>query len=218
MASPFGQKHGSAMIESCIVVALLCLILFGLLQTSYIISSRNVINYATVATTRAAAVGMNNFMLHKVSHYATIPTAGPNASPGIKQELRLDGETVGEQWRNALSRADLSRSTLGAYELGVREGYHMSSVSDHASILNYDNWKLEETDIHFTVEEDSKLDILHVTLEQNLPLVYPLSRAVFSHLGPVRTVRGKRAYRYPGLPIKAEYAMEDHSKFYLRAQ
>ena len=66
MSYDSGSKQGSALVESCLVMALLCLILFGILQVVYLVSARNVINYSAVATAKAASIGLNDFMLFKV--------------------------------------------------------------------------------------------------------------------------------------------------------
>jgi hypothetical protein len=198
-------------------MALLCLVLFGLLQVSYIVASRNVINYTAVATARAAAVGLNDFMLHKVSHYASIPTAGPNTTPGnFGGGNRPGGDSVGAVWDNAISRSNTPRSVLGEYEVGVKEAYHLASVSAFDLILDYDNWQHEETDIYVDVQEDPKLDMLHVTVEQTIPLVFPFSRVFFSHLEPVEAVRGDDTGKYPGKTIEAGVTIEDHAKLYLK--
>ncbi len=215
MDFPFGQKQGSAMVESCIVMALLCLILFGILQVSYVVSARNVIRYSAVATARAAAVGLNDFMLYKVSHYTAIPAAGPVRTPSGFGRERPEGESAGALWGNAISRKNTPRSQLGEYEVAVREAYHLAEVAEHNLILDYDNWQREETDVKFSVEEDNKLDMLHVEVKQNVPLVLPFARVFFSHLKTAKAERGENVGTYPAKLIQAKVTIEDHSKLYL---
>ncbi len=65
MPSSFQRKQGSAMVESCLVIALLCVVLFMMLQVSYVVSSRNIISYASIAAARAAAVGLDEDMVRE---------------------------------------------------------------------------------------------------------------------------------------------------------
>ena len=215
MKLSFGQKQGSAIVESCLVMALLCLILFGILQVSYLVAARNVVNYSAVATARAASVGLNDFMLLKVSHYAAIPAAGPIYTPQGFSGVRPEGESAGSLFSNALSRKKNPRSTIGQYEVANAQAYHLSSTAEYKTILDYDNWQRDETDIHVTVEEGDKLDLLHVAVEQNVPLVLPFSRAFFSHLNTVKAERNGENGTYPAKLIRAEATIEDHSKLYL---
>ena len=215
MVFSFGQKQGSALVESCLVMALLCLILFGILQVSYLVAARNVVNYSAVATARAAAVGMNDFMLYKVSHYTCIPAAGPIKTPNGFGRERPGGESAGALWANAISRKNTPRSHVGQYEVGVKEAYHLSSVAGHNLILDYDNWQREETDVKVSVEEDPKLDMLHVKVEQNIPLALPFSRLFFARRNTVRAERGGDVGTYPAASMIAEVAIEDHARLYL---
>ncbi|MCF7817144.1 MAG: pilus assembly protein [Kiritimatiellales bacterium] len=215
MTPGFGQKQGSALVESCIVMMLLCLVLFGILQVSYLVAARNVINYTAIATARAAAVGLNDFMLYKVSHYASIPTAGPNRIPGGFGSERPAGTTAGSMWENAIAREHAPKSSLGAYELAVKEAYHMAGTTAFKSILDYDNWQREETGIRFEYARD-KDDVITLQVEQSVPLVLPFSQVFFGHLAPVETVRGRGVGAYPAKRIKAFAAIEDHSELYLK--
>lgn len=197
-------------------MALLCLILFGILQVSYLVSARNVINYSAVATARAASVGLNDFMLHKVSRYASIPAAGPVETPQGFGRLRPAGESSGALFNNAISRKSNPRSELGTYEVAVNEAYHLAGVSGYNLILDYDNWQREDTDVHGSVAVDPKLDMLHVQVEQNIPLSLPFSGLFFSHLQTVRAERGRGIVStYPAKWMEANTVIEDHSKLYM---
>jgi hypothetical protein len=215
-ATGSGHKQGAAMVESCIVIALLCLILFGILQVSHVVASRNVLNYTAIATARSAAVGLNDFMLYKVSHYASIPVAGPIKTPDDFYAARPGGRTMGSKWDNAIARKNSAASDLGRYEVGIKEAYHLATPEMFKSILDYDNWQDEATDVRFSIEEDSKLDILHVTVEQNIPLVYPFSRVFFGHLDTVEVGRGEHMAEYPAKNISVTTTIEDHADLYLK--
>lgn len=210
-----GKKHGSAMVESSIVMVLLCLILFGILQVSYLVASHNVINYTAYATARAASVGLNDFMLYKVSHYTSIPVAGPITTPSGFAENRPSGTSAGGLWDNAIAREHAPVSELGIYEISVKEAYHMANPSVFDSILNYENWQSAETGIRFEYESDTD-DLLTLRVEQTIPLVFPFSRVFFGYLDPVAARRGGTVGMYPGKRISSTVVIEDHSKLYLR--
>lgn len=211
------HKQGSAIVESCIVMALLCLVLFGILQVSYIVASRNVLNYAAVATARARSVGLNDFMLMKVSHYASIPTAGPLTAPaGDYGTDRPEGLTTGARLSNALSRDHAPVSVQGEYVVSVKEAYHLAATTKVSEILDYANWDGSETDVFVSYEADND-DVLTVEVEQTLPLVMPFSRVFFGHLDLVTATRGGRNEEYPGKTIRATAYIEDHSALYLKA-
>jgi hypothetical protein len=194
---------------------LLCLILFGILQVSYLVASRNVIHYAAIATARAASVGLNDFMLHKVSHYASIPTAGPVTTPSGLGMKRLEGRSTGSLWENAIARDHAPVSELGVYEVDIKEAYHMAGSGVFRSVIDYENWKLDGTDVHVEYERDTD-DLITLHVEQTVPLVFPFAWAFFGHLDLVDAIRGGHAGTYPGKKITATAVIEDHSEHYLK--
>lgn len=215
MTLSHGHKEGAALVESCLVIALLCLILFGILQMVYVVAAQNVINYSAVATARSAAVGMNDFMLHKVSRYTTIPTAGPVRVPSGFGGVRPEGESLGAQLLNAVSPQNDPRSALGQYEAGVYQSYHLASPSVYMDMLDYDNWQREETAVSFTVAEDSKLDMLHVEVKQRVPFTLPFSRVFLGHLPTAQVERGGELGAYPAKEMSAQVTIEDHARLYM---
>jgi hypothetical protein len=212
------RKQGSSLVETCIVIALLCLILFGLFQVSYVVSSRNIISYSAMVAARAAAVGLDEEMVQTVLHYTTIPTAGPMVHPDQKafRRSRPDGETVGEQWDNALAGDEEVRSEIGAYEAAMVEEFHRRDYP--LAVLNYANWSPEgEVRIVSDFDEsDYDEEILEVTVSQKLPLTYPFARVFFWHLPLVEVARGNRSEEYPGKQIDFTGIMENHARFYLK--
>ena len=218
MPQRFHHKRGSALLESCIVVALLCLILFGLLQVSYVVSSRNIISYSSIVAARAAAVGLDEDMVKTTLHYATIPTAGPMVDHDLMafRRSRPAGDTVGAMWDDALSAENTPRSEQGILEVGVAELFHRADYP--LTILNYENWLPEgESGITSNFDEsDYDEEILEIMVSQKLPLTYPFSRVFFGHLPLVKVVRGNRIEEYPGKEIRATGYMENHARFYLK--
>jgi hypothetical protein len=212
----FGHKQGAAMVESCLVIALLCLILFGILQVSHVVASRNVLNYTAIATARAAAVGLNDFMLHKVSHYTSIPVAGPIKTPNNFRAERPRGRNMGAQWDASIARRNVPASELGRYEVAVKEAYHMAPPELFREILDYDNWQNPETDIHVSHSRDDEIITLSIT--NAVPMTYPFSRVFFGHLDPVKVTRGEKQIEAPAKHIVVTTTIEDHAEHYLTGE
>ena len=76
--------EGAAMVESCIVIILLCLILFGMLQLSIVTAAHDVNIYAASCGVRCAAVGYDNDMVEK-----SIRVAALSGMCLVRKNLRL---------------------------------------------------------------------------------------------------------------------------------
>ncbi len=85
--------EGAALIESCIVIILLCLILFGILQISLVTAAYDVNLYAASCAARSAAVGYRDErqedMANKVFNVAALPTLGPKPGMSISVERHV---------------------------------------------------------------------------------------------------------------------------------
>lgn len=62
--------------ESCIVMILLCLILFGIIQVSIVTAAHDVLLYAATSGARCATVGYDDDMVYKTVRMAALPTLG----------------------------------------------------------------------------------------------------------------------------------------------
>jgi hypothetical protein len=69
--------EGAALVESCIVIIILCLILFGILQLSILTAAHDVNIYAASSGARCAAVGYDNDMVEKSIRIAALANMGP---------------------------------------------------------------------------------------------------------------------------------------------
>lgn len=76
------SRSGATMVESCLVITILALLLFGGVQLSRLFAAREILDNAAMTGARSAAVGFNDFMLSKVMRVATIPNAGHRTVPG----------------------------------------------------------------------------------------------------------------------------------------
>lgn len=190
------RKSGQAMLESCLVIALLSLILFGILQVARISVARETLDYAAVAGARARTVGFNDFMIHKVVRVANIPNAGAMETPelvrntgGAWGDLR-----PGEAWDTAL------RATPGSpqYEL-ERSRIPLYLAAEHGgqlpAILDYADWD----ELRYSVSQPADPSI-RVDTRQEIPLNLPFHRAY---------------YAADEVTLEGEATLEYHSSLYL---
>lgn len=78
------HKGGQALIESCMVIAIVCLVFFGLFQISQLFAAQEVLDYAAGRGARAITVGFNRFMVEKTVRVGVIPNAGRMINPAYQ--------------------------------------------------------------------------------------------------------------------------------------
>jgi len=74
-------RSGQGLIESCLVMALVCLVFFGVFQISQLFAAQEILDYAAGRGARARAVGLNRFMVFKTIRVGAIPNAGLLVNP-----------------------------------------------------------------------------------------------------------------------------------------
>ena len=169
------RKAGQSLLETCIVMMVLCLVFFGLLQLSQLSAFKEVLDYAAGCGARARTVGFNDFMVHKVVRVAAIPNAGrlvepviaPQpvpapffGSPGQAWDYALRAQPASPQYPVESARIPLY---LGADNWGRLPG-----------ILAYANW-----DSIWHVVHDLGGQGLGVHTAQDVPLWTPLHRLIY---------------------------------------
>jgi TadE-like protein len=75
------HAEGQALIESCIVIGLICLLLMGLFQLVQLFMAQEILDYAAGRGARAKAVGFNDFMVDKTVRIGAIANAGALTFP-----------------------------------------------------------------------------------------------------------------------------------------
>jgi hypothetical protein len=110
---------GQALVESCIVIALICLLLAGFFQLSQLYAAKEVSFHAAFRGARAKTVGFNDFMIAKVVRICTIPNAGNMTFP----------ETSG----GPLGQMAIERGMIPLY---LASDWHMLD-----GILQYEDWE-----------------------------------------------------------------------------
>lgn len=169
---------GQALIETCLVMIVVCLILFGLFQLSQLAASREVLDYAAVAGARARAVGFNDFMVHKVVRAAAIPNAGELLEPEIDRDpaeaARWGTERPGDLWDYAL-RAQPVSPQYAAESSRIPLYLGAEDWSWLPGILDYEDWDT----VDHTLTEYPGVELVTSRASQETPLRFPMHRAFY---------------------------------------
>jgi len=200
LRSPFclPRQAGQAMLESCLVIACLCLLLFGVMQVAQVFLAAEIMDHAAAFGARARAVGFNDFMVHKVTRVATIPVAGQMTSPGFVRNAnsaQWGSRPIGQLWDIALKTAPISpqfdteSSRIPLY-LGAQNYGELSPVLDYA------DWD--------TVRYPSVLNLsateVRSTMSQAFPLRWPMVQLFYAD---------------DSVNVRGYAAMDSHYTFYL---
>ena len=71
-----GRRKGQAMVETVVVMFVLCLVFFLVYEYANLLTAHTVVNYAAARAARARTVGFNDFMVTKTIRVATAGVAG----------------------------------------------------------------------------------------------------------------------------------------------
>lgn len=180
-------------------MALLCLILFGLLQVSMLYSAEEILHHSAVSTARSRTVGFNPFMLRKVSRVAAIPNAGPIVTPDV------GGMNANPQYWQNTSAGQMIDDTLNPPASSPQADIELSRIplymatdnpGELPAVLEYRDWDtVQLPQLSFPSAHS-----LHIRINQTYPLNFPLHRAYYAD-DEVR--------------IRGEARMENHAALYL---
>ncbi len=201
------SRSGQSVIESCIVLAVGCLIFFGLFQVSQLYAAKAVLSYSAVAGARARAVGFNEFMVYKVVRTAAIPNAGRLVTPSVQENagaLAWGVTPPGQAWAHA-SRSGTPHSRVYEAESSRIPSYlGAERWGELGGVLDYEDWD----SIDFGEGAGSAEFVLFRT-RQEYPLVYPFARTFYAD---------DRVRLDSGAGFMQDYVVRDrHAPLYLEA-
>ncbi len=197
------QKAGQTLLETCIVMMLLCLIFFGLVQLSQLSASKEILDYAASCGARARSVGFNDFMVGKVVRVAAIPNAGRLLTPEVIHPANPDdlSGTPGRAWDYALAAQPASpQFPVESHAIPLYLGG--DSWGRLPAILDYEYWN-SSTDSRGAIDyilHDSAGSGLGVHTSQEVPLWTPLHRLI---------------YDGDSFPLGGDAILENHYPLYL---
>ncbi|MBN2685488.1 MAG: pilus assembly protein [Pontiellaceae bacterium] len=220
-------KSGAAMIESSVVLVILFLILFAVLQGSYMLAARDVLSFSSMATARSAQVGYNDFMLEKTARITSIPTAGPMITPNIRTFRGPSGRTSGELWDDAVDlRGGVSSGQYSIERRRIPAYLAAEHPGQLRAILDYDNWQMGDTQVRITPVEgtQSRDELLRVGVGQNVPMMMPYAKAIADLIPSSVSVRVYRtstsdgqnhSFTVPAIDMADTIEVENHALYYL---
>lgn len=171
------RRSGQSLIESCVVIAVGCLIFFGLFQLSQLYAGRAVLTYTAAAGARARMVGFNDFMVYKVIRTASIPNAGRMTNPTEQTyagALDWGAARPGEALSYAMN-AGTPYSPAHEIEVSRIPNYLYSTRwGELPAILDYDRWD----DIDYI--EGAASDFVQLETRQDYPIRFPFARAFYA--------------------------------------
>jgi len=191
---------GQALIESCLVIMIVCIILFSALQLSQLYAAREIATYAAGRAARAETVGFNRFMVYKTYRVGAIPNAGVMTTPvlaGPGSSAAGINWSVGNGlalWNTALAGAPVA--PMSAIEnariplyMGAEEWGYLPAILDYA------DW---DTLTYSSVRNPT---LVSAELSQSYSLThFPLHRLY---------------YAADTVPLTGECEIENHASLYL---
>ena len=202
------------MIESVVVMLVICLIFFGLFQLAHGFAQREILRHAAARAARARTVGLNGWMVNKVMRVATIPNAGRMTQPEVdltdpSLARAIARSTPGALWDWALQATpDASRAR---FERARIPDYLASANEARASyILDYADWDaIRGSGLGGSGGGATWGDTLRIRVEQNYPLTI-LVRGLYDWVGALTP-----AIESGSLTLRGRYEIENHYPLYL---
>ena len=182
-------RNGQAMLETLLVMLVMCLLFFGLLQVALVFNAHEVLHHSAARAARARAVGFNDWMTTKAQRVAAIPNSGRMLEPVALTEPVpfLDPDiSPGANWDRAVSRAaGWRRPAKTAIELARIPEY--LATDNHLrgeEILDYEEWASRSFEV--SAERSGALaaalggsGTLRATVRQRFPLWMPLHELIY---------------------------------------
>ncbi|MFO7869920.1 MAG: hypothetical protein R6V03_00605 [Kiritimatiellia bacterium] len=181
------RKSGQSLIESCLVILLICLIFAGVMQVSQIAAGREILHHAAARGARAKTVGFNYWMVKKAVRVAAIPNAGPMTTPAFENtdtglRLALETRRPGDLW-DAVLGGELQPSSAQYHIEAARIPEYLGSLHEWRArhILDYEDWD----SVHFSTPlllfgTAGFQPELEVGTSQDYPLWVPGHRAFYA--------------------------------------
>ena len=209
----FFSRSGQSLIESCFVIAILCLVLFGGVQISQFYMAREVLNHAAACGARARAVGFNDFMVQKTIRVAAIPLAGQLVQPRYTAAPPLvipAQHYLGVVWDEALQfngkapQTDIEKNQIPFYLDAADWGEAAGYLDYQLDYLNRYGWTYYTNEVGrliFTkapnimrsvklqdlligyIDDSVGAPVVTVTVRHDFPLNYALHRALYAFSG-----------------------------------
>ena len=178
------------MLETLLVMIVMCLLFFGLFQTVLVFQADEVLHHSAARAARAKSVGFNDWMVTKAQRVAAIPNSGKMLVPvlgGTATPSFDPNRTPGENWDSAIDPARaFDRSEKAVVELArIPEYLASDNYMRGDEILNYEEW--ENHSFSVSVQRTNPLaaslgagGTVRASVRQRFPLLFPLHQLLYS--------------------------------------
>lgn len=179
------NRSGQSLIESCIVIGILCLLLMALFQLSQLFMAQEILHYAAGRGARAKTVGFNEFMVFKTIRVGTIANAGRMTAPEIAAQT--PASLILQLGTNPSSPNYFETKSLGSYvktpvaqRALERARIPLFLASDWygqlSAILDYEDWD----NINYSYTEQAYPPQLDLHVHQHFPLKFPFHQLFYA--------------------------------------
>jgi len=208
------SRSGQSLIEACMVIIVLCLIVFGVAQRSQMYMALEILDHAAVCGARARAVGFNDFMVQKTIRAAAIPLAGQMIQPSYVSNpyaiIPTQRPHVGGAWDTALRfRGGSGQTRVEKIQLP----YYLGS-GDWGEAAGYLDYQLNYLDKYGAKQRTTRFqDLVNASLTENGASV----TATVSHDFPLNFAFHRALYSgLDILPLQGKATIEKHYDLYLQ--
>ncbi len=157
------RREGQAMVESLVVLLVVCLVLFGFLQVSHAFAGREVMRHAAARAARARTVGFNSWMCEKVMLAAAIPASGKMLVPeDAPRDMALADDISrrpGSLWDWAV-KAEPTSVRASYEENRIPSFLDCDNVERAEAVLNYEGWDdITASGLSGSAFDDNMIDV-----------------------------------------------------------
>ena len=197
---------GQSLIESCLAIALICLVFLGLFQVSRLLAAREVLFHAAARAARARTVGLNQWMVHKSAMVAAIPNAGRLTEPPFDNaDAYLRGQVAGSRpgslWSAILHYGEPpSRQFFELEQFRIPEFMASEDAWQARYILDYEGWDSVHAPYDLYGNAYPGNPPIEMRVTQTYPLWVPMHRLY---------------YGADDVRIEGRSALENHYPLYL---
>lgn len=190
---------GQSLVESCVVIGILCLLLMTLFQLSQLYMAQEVLHYAAGRGARAKIVGFNEFMVFKTVRVGSIANAGKMTSPEMAAQtaspLVLQ---LGSQFQTRFPISVASGPTAQCALESSRIPMYLGAdwYRQLPAILDYSNWPA----ISYSYYEQASPPRLDFSVHQRFPLKFLFHQAFYAD---------------DAIPFTGTATLENHYPLYL---
>jgi hypothetical protein len=179
------QRAGQSLIETCVVLGLVCLLFFGLLQVSQLSAAREVLYHAAARAARAKTVGFNAWMVRKCVLVASIPNSGRLLTPDFENIDPLLRDLVatrrpGEAWDEVLANTQPSSLQYSLERARIPDFLDAENEARARYVLDYEGWDGLSTPSLAPGSAAATNRIVEMFVGQRYNLWVPLHRAFYA--------------------------------------